>query len=408
MKNLLLLGLACTLLAFPMILAADDAKVMPKNVGRLFVVPTFGSAETSYDADGNADHFDPIKMFNLGFALEYGLGDWISAAAQWAPGATLSSDLNSKNPYYGLVGTEGRAHMNDLADLFLGAKIQLIGPKAPVTSSKFRVAFAPGLLVPLTQGPDFKSEVDGLMTDIMAGTTGILLNPTNVLSQEQAQAAATKEALSGRKLALNKMDNHAFATGFRAYFDWLLSDNIFINFFNESLFYLQKKDLHRAGPNYAMWQEGYKEGVIKTLVGTGMGAQDALAAANGIDFGAAEVDYKYKISFEIEPVIAAPLADNSIIFNFCLPVRYVYTPAYEYSFKNLGQGTPLDPGGAASLDYLDTNSHQTLYFTPAIQFLVLNSALPIEFKIQYGIPLALKNATAMNLLTVQMRLYFKT
>jgi len=357
-------------------LFADDAKVMPAQVGRFFIVPTYGSATTSYDADGRVSTFDPIKMFNLGFALEYGITDWISGAAQWAPGWTTTSDLNSKLP----TGYEtAKANMDDLADLFVGAKIQLVGEKAPVSSTKFRVALAPGILIPLTSGPNFKDELSSISGRVAALVPGLMAqNPG--MSQSDAIDAATQQVLASSNIPLSNMDKHSFATGWRAYFDLILSENLFINFFNETLFYLQKKDINNFSPNFAM----YDAIVAGGLAGTG------------------EVDYKHKISLEVEPVVSAPLSP-AVGFQFCLPLRYVYAPAYAYSFSSTtGANIQTTPFA------LDSASHKSLTFTPAVMFFVMNTFMPLEFRLQYGIPVYVRNGTAMETLTFQVRAYFKT
>jgi hypothetical protein len=361
MKKILLYGLVCMLLSMSLPLFADGARVLPAQVGRFFIVPTYGSAIAAYDADGKATAFAPISMFNLGFALEYGVTDWISAAFQWAPGATISSDLRGRFDDSSFEGA--KTHMNDLADLFLGAKIQIVGPKAPVVSTnRFRAAIAPGVLVPLTSGPDYKKEIGDVMAPVYTGTP-------------------LDEAMAGQELSMSSMDKHAFAAGFRTYFDWILSDNFSIYFFNENLFYLQKKDIFSTGPGIAMYHW-----------------HPANQATGGVD---GEVDYKYKLTFEIEPVISAPLP-SGLNFKFLMPLRYVYTPAFAYSFSNGEAALTADSAP------LNTDSHKSLYFSPGVQFFVTNTALPLEFRLQYGIPLYIRNGTAMNLLTFQMRIYFRT
>jgi hypothetical protein len=190
-----------TLMCISGALLADDAKVLPKYVGRVFVVPTYGFASDSYDTDGNKTTFDKkINFFNLGFAVEFGVADWISAAVQWAPGVTLSSDLEgaaaSKIPTLMQPALAGLKYdMNDASDLFVGAKVQFVGRKAPVKSEMFRAAIAPGVAIPLTS-VDFKKEVDAVMA--MAMVPG---------------APAVDSA------KFSKMDTHVFAAGWRAYFD---------------------------------------------------------------------------------------------------------------------------------------------------------------------------------------------
>ena len=88
MKKLLLAASVCAVLGVS--LFADDAKVLPEGVIRLTTAPTYAMINGTYDEDGKYEAYESkegaIKAFNLGFALEYGVNDFISAAVQWAPG----------------------------------------------------------------------------------------------------------------------------------------------------------------------------------------------------------------------------------------------------------------------------------------------------------------------------------
>jgi hypothetical protein len=130
MKKFFLSGLALLLLVSA--LFADDAKVMPKRVGRFYIAPSFVFGEKSFDEDGDRVDSDAVKIFNLGAALEYGITSWITAAIQWAPGINLYSDIDvtlQQNP-------NASARMFDVGDLFVGAKMQIIGTEAPVKLTK--------------------------------------------------------------------------------------------------------------------------------------------------------------------------------------------------------------------------------------------------------------------------------
>jgi hypothetical protein len=85
---------------------AEEAKVMPKQVGRFYVAPTLAFAPGAFDEDGEYEVYDSgegsLRAFNLGFALEYGINDWISGAIQWAPGVTVWSDVDTKIPLSGV------------------------------------------------------------------------------------------------------------------------------------------------------------------------------------------------------------------------------------------------------------------------------------------------------------------
>ncbi|MDR2734247.1 MAG: hypothetical protein LBC99_06315 [Spirochaetota bacterium] len=356
MKKFLVVCLA--LMFISSVLVADDAKVMPARVGRLYIAPIFGSADTKYDQDGNKTEFDKISFFNLGFALEYGVIDWITAAIQWTPGVTLSSDILGALPEQFTAPTSlggmgvTTANMNDMADLFVGAKFQIVGPKAPVISQQFRAAVAAGVAIPLTSGPDFSEEIAAHMADLPNGGTGAV--------------------------TLNKMDNHSFAAGWRAYFDILLGKKFFLNFYNETMFYLQKRDLFKYDTGHAL---------VNTVGG-------------GVDELAGTINYQYKTTFEFEPVFETTFGP-SVGFTAGLPVNFVSTPKYIYEYDS-----PVGEAIAGAYGIQDGFAHQTLKVTPGVQVFFYKTPLPIELKAQYAIPLYVRNGTALSNLVFQLRIYF--
>jgi hypothetical protein len=242
--------------------------------------------------------------------------------------------------------------MNDVADLFVGAKFQIVGKKAPVKANMVRAAFAPGVAIPLTS-VDFAAEADKALGVIMGG----------------GGAADIKFA---------KLDPHVFATGWRAYFDVVPHEKFFINVFNETMFYMKKQNLDNWSPSWAM-----------------------LAAVPGANLGTGTADYKYKTSFEIEPVFETTLSPN-VGFTACLPFRFEYSPATVLAFDN-----PLTQGAYNSGALpLKQEASQLLKVTPAVHFFFYKTPLPLEFKIQYGLPLYIRNGMAMNSIVLQIRAYF--
>ena len=192
----LLLVLAALAPAF-----ADDAKVLPKGVLRLTFVFASNSFDQSYDPDGEAQNSDygKVTALALGTALEYGVTDQIAAAVQWTPAYVISSSFEN-DP----VPTSD-ANANGLADLFIGAKVQVIGANGFIPNEMIRLAFAAGALVPL-DNPDWPGEV--------------------------------AKALSAEDYKASSPSNQAMGLGFRAYFDWVLSKMFYLNLYNQSIFYL--------------------------------------------------------------------------------------------------------------------------------------------------------------------------
>ena len=341
-----LIALSLILLAIGAMAFADDAKVMPGMVGRLYVAPNFSFASSAWDDDSEkVDFDDSIKVFNLAFALEFGVIDWITAAIQWTPGWTAWSDLE------GATGFKD-SNTNGVADLFVGAKIQIIGEKAPVQNDTFRLALALGAKIPLP-GPDFEKEAVNLGT--------------------------------GKEATLVNMDNHVFGAGARFYFDWQLADSFFINLYNETILYLGKKNMKDAG---------------LTEYGT-----LAAAAASGVTGG--EVDYKYELTFEIEGVYTTSIADG-VSLTAGLPVNFKYKPEFEYSF-DFAAAVPdaakpvIKENLLAALAPADS---LCLSINPNVSVFLTKTPLPLEFKLGYNLPVWGKNAQATNTVVLQIKAYF--
>ncbi|MCL2067789.1 MAG: hypothetical protein FWG99_10035 [Treponema sp.] len=368
MKKLLIFGLA--LLFLCPVLFAEDAKVMPMMVGRFYVAPTYSFAQGSYDKEGEYESFDDgnVSLFNLGFALEYGIIDWITAAVQWVPGFTLWSDVEAALP----AGSDpqGKVDANGVADLFVGSKIQIIGEKAPVDTGLFRLAIAPGVIIPLP-GPDFEQEAKNLS--------------------------------SGKDATFSSNDKHIFAAGGRFYFDFVISKYFFINLYNETIFYPIKQDLNRDSPAFYATKGGMAQDPTMQAGLAAAGLASAIPQIMDID---GQVDYKYRLTFEIEPVLTAPIADG-ISFTVGVPFNYRYIPAYEYSFD---YPRALEPASSMFkpilLNRLNTDPQHSLTVIPNFSFFFTKTFMPLEFKFQYGIPILGQNVMARQNITFQIKAYF--
>ena len=356
MKKFVVLGLALLLLGSA--LFADDAKVMPFKVGRLYIAPTYSFAMGAYNDDGEYKTFDDsIKLFNLGFALEYGVIDWITAAVQWVPGWTPWSDVKGATPAE-LQALPGNFDTNGVADLFAGVKIQLAGEQAPIKTSAFRFAVAPGVIIPLP-GPDFEEEM--------------------------------KNATTGKDATVSSMDKHVLGAGVRVYIDFIINKNFFINLYNETIFYPGKGDLNKDSPTFY----GAKAGIAAAM------ANPLIMDITG------EVDYKYKLTFEIEPVFSMPLGSGGIDFSAGLPVNFKYRPAYEYSYSYPEALAPAAPVlDETFANYISSNPAYILAVNPNVSLFFTKTPLPLEFKFQYGLPLMGKNEMARHNATLQIKAYF--
>lgn len=194
---------------------ADDAQVLPKGVFRITTALSYASGSQVFDKDGKAqdmpNSIDSISALNLGLALEYGVNDWISAAFQWAPGYTLTSNakgFTQPTPYPG-VTFEPSANVNGVYDIFAGAKVQIVGDKAPVTSEKVRFAAAAGIKIPMP-APDWEKQMENLMAE--------------------------------KDTTISTADKHAWGLGGRLYADYVINEMFFVNAYSEFIYYFERKD----------------------------------------------------------------------------------------------------------------------------------------------------------------------
>ena len=327
---------------------AGDALVMPARVGRFYLAPTMIFGGKAFDEDGNRQDSNDLRFFNLGMALEYGVNNWITGAAQWTPGLNVWSTIDTK------IGNSD-VRVFDKGDLFLGAKMQIIGQTAPFTSDFFRLSFAPGLKVPLG-GPDF---------------------------EEQA-----KNAERGDPVTPMTLDKHVLGLGLRSYLDYIVNENFYINFYNEFLFYPMKRDMKKAGFSEYM---------------TITGINDSFSAFNTSVSG--EVSYGYDLTFELEPVFTMPLADT-IVFNAGLPLNFSTTRGKNYHFSASG---PADNIALETIKDAVPNEKQSQLFTlgASSSLFFRGWSVPMEFKLSYTCPVWGINRPANHVVNLQIRTYFR-
>ena len=162
-------------------------------------------------------------------------------------------------------------NLNGLSDIFVGAKIQLVGEKAPVQSSALRFAIAPGVKIPLP-GVDMK---------------------------EQAENAG-----AGKATTVQQADKHVLAIGARAYFDYIINKLFYMNLYSEFTYYPVEADYADAS------LENY--GTVAYLKAFSLPFPEKIA-------------YGYQLVLEAEPHFDYML-DNGIRISAGLPVTYVMTP----------------------------------------------------------------------------------
>lgn len=385
------------LLCGVMFVGADDAKVMPAGIGRFYVAPTFGFANNYFNEDGESKSYasgaGSMQLFNLGFALEYGIIDWITAALQWAPGWNAWSDVDTV-----ALGPDNDINANGVADLFLGAKLQFIGNQGLVENDMVRLALAPGVKIPLP-GPDFEEQWNNVS------------DPAN------------KDPVTPANI-----DKHVLGAGARLYFDYVINEKFFINLYSEFIGYPVKGDIFKSGINAYAAEGIAKGGLIGQIDLAALGGliaapqQAALTSlvqgTKIIDGGT--VDYGYDLTFELEPAFSTSIAEATV-FSAGLPFNFKLSPAKKHSIDIASDFDTVVTAFAALQPGLDDivkkqiedglngkgDPSYVFSLKPNVSIFFMGWALPTEFKVSYSAPLAGKNGDALHTITMQIKLYFK-
>jgi hypothetical protein len=269
MKRILILLL---LLAVASFACADDALVLPQGVLRTYITGAYGSASRTWDENGDKEDLtDPsfgdinYRLINVGGAVEFGVLDWISAAVQWAPGWNVWSKFPDAND------PADKATVNGPADIFVGAKIQVVGENAPVANDMFRVAFAPGVKVPLP-GPDFSEE-------------------------------RTKGFVEDDSWIIQTPDKHVLGLGARAYFDYIINEMLYVNLYSELIYFVQT--MKREDVSFGDWV-----------------AVNLFAQPN------ADVDFGYDLTLEAEPQFEMMFGGTRLGVE--LPITFTMSPELKF------------------------------------------------------------------------------
>jgi hypothetical protein len=200
MKKILVLLLLAAMIAPAF---ADDAKVLPKGVLRTTLAPSLALTSKQFDDGGSREDItgvDKITVWTLSAALEYGITDAVNIAAQWGPGWQFAGTIDTP-------AGESKAKPTGLNDLFLGAKAQILGPNGFVANDMHRLAAAAGLIVPLSVY-DAEEVVDN--------------------------------AAAGDEYQASRVGNDTYATGFRLYYDYIISESFFWNLYSEFIYFFPR------------------------------------------------------------------------------------------------------------------------------------------------------------------------
>jgi hypothetical protein len=115
---------------------AEDAKALSAKNGEFYVTPGVSFFSKAWDDDREKADVPKHEIFSVGFGLAYGVTDWFSAAFDWK-GWNIWSDGDGPAEAY-----EG------FHDFSLETQFHLLGDKAPIKTSNFRLTAAPGVIFP--------------------------------------------------------------------------------------------------------------------------------------------------------------------------------------------------------------------------------------------------------------------
>lgn len=303
-------------------------------------------------------------MFSLGFAVEYGVLDWLTAAVQWWPGWVMWSDSDTK--FEGIY--EGTVNNNGVTDIVTGIFVQIIGEKAPIRSDLFSLSLVPGFKMPLP-GPDSEEEVRRALSDPQATITGA------------------------------NADRHVFGLGTQMYFSYKATSWLNLGLFSEFDFYPMKLKLSKAGA-VDLYNAVGKEIDANGLIYIGQAMADLgtidpndprifpTAATLAVD-AVKDKEMEYGCDFKVQPSFGVAFPIKKLgLFAASLPLAFHYNPG------NKVEGL------------VDPTEFMLLALNPGVTLMMLDLPLPIEIAASYNIPLWGKNSPALQVFALQVNLFF--
>jgi hypothetical protein len=126
---------------------AEETALLPGKTLRVTLAPSFGFQVQEWEGREGAK----VMLFNTGLGLGYGVSEWFNVQVLWVPGVNAWSELKATS------GTGSYTYGYN-SDIFLGLKIGILGPDAPLVKENMRFALAAGLVAPLpvTDGSDWE------------------------------------------------------------------------------------------------------------------------------------------------------------------------------------------------------------------------------------------------------------
>ncbi|MFW5807373.1 MAG: hypothetical protein ACOCWU_06865 [Spirochaetota bacterium] len=346
------------LLVFVMVapLFADDAKVLPSGVLRIYTVPVGSFLTGTWDEDGELtanksddDDSQPDGMiFSLGGAVEYGVTDQISAGFQWTPVYNFLKEADAASP----DGVDGEPLFGGLNSLDIGAEVQILGNQGYVSNEKMRVSITPGMVVPM---------------------------PTRDWKAEGKATADGDDFVSPGAEPLTQ-----FAFGGLFNFDYVVTDEFFVNVFAETRYRL---------PRTVDYTDYYNEA-----------SKDAVGGEDVVD--KYELEYGSNVFFEtgLDLNYELPVSD-SVQVNFGLPARFTLNTPREdtTTVETTTTGPGVEDDGETSVEPDDPS--YTFYLDPSVGTFLSGLSVPLEFVATYRLPLFGQNASQLHSVALEGRVY---
>jgi hypothetical protein len=354
MKNIITFMLLC-FCAF--MVMAEEAQVLPKGVGRIYIVPTYTFWNKEVDSQGKSK--DAVtgssSVFGAATAIQYGLNDFISLGARWQPGWVFSDNYKEQE----------KLNNTGLASVEVGGRVQIVGENAPIKSKKFRFAFSPGIVIPTNQ-------YDG---------------------QEQA-----KNFFNNQEFSNDGISPGSFGFGLQTTLDYLISPRIYVNIFNEIHYYFPEP-YQQAGVALNAAYSGAKSGVESS-------AEAKAAGITSIN-EPSSVWPGHDVIFELESVYQGPFV-NSVILTSGIAVNLTWKTEQEFT-KAYSSGLPPNPQTALVENPINDALNDEKYLWslwPTAGFLFTALPIPLELQFDYIYPLMGRNTPLTHTVLFQLEVYF--
>ena len=347
-------------------LFADDAKVLPEKVLRIYTVPVVSFVTGTWDADGElteneddaGDGMPDGTIFSLGGRRINKNTDQISAGFQWTPVYSFLKPVDID------TGTDSDVLTGGIDSVDVGAEIQILGNQGYVQNDQMRFSVTPGVVVPM---------------------------PTRDWESEGEAAVDGDDYVAPGAETLTQ-----FAVGALVNFDYLVTPEFYVNVFLEPRFRLPRT------VDYS--------GFYNPVATAEVDAASRAAGGPGFDddvYDTYEVEYGSNVFFEtgLDFNYELPVSE-SVRVDFGLPARFTLnTPRTDTETVEV-----TDAGAAAGQadqenEFEPDDPSYTLYLDPSIGTFLTGLPVPLQFVATYRLPLVGQRASQVHSVVLEGRVY---